>query len=477
MQNSTTCQQSSYKNKFVSFRTISEEEVPKIIKSTPNKSCDLDPIPTSLVLDCISVLLTPITNIVNYSLQEGSFPSCFNTAHVTSLLKKAGLDRNILKNYRPVSNLSYISKLIEKAVARQINEHIAHEGISNENQSAYRVFHSTATALLKIQNDLATSMDTSKGAAVGLVLLDLSAAFDTTDHSILSNCLQHWYGIDGVVLKWVQSYLNSRKQWIKIDGHLSDVFQLPYGVSQGSVLGPLLFTLYTTPLSSVISIFNVTHHLCAEDTQIYLERDSRNFDSSITELSNCLEVVQAWMGNNKLKLNPDKTEFIVIGGDQIRSSLKSSFPVSLLGNSMKPAENSMQRHVANLCRISYYHLREQRRVRRYLNHDTAVRVANALVSSRLDYCNSLLYNTKKVYTNRLQRVQNALCHTVCKLNKYCHVTTFLHKLHLLPIHYCILFKYNLLTYKAIHFSQPSYLSSLIRRSDLTWGNRLSISSS
>ena len=104
----------SYKNKFVSFRTMSEEEVLKIIKSTPNKSCDLGAIPTSLVLDCISVLLTP--NIVNYSLQESGFPSCFKTAHVTPLLKKAGLDKNILKNYRPVSNLSYISKLIEKAV-------------------------------------------------------------------------------------------------------------------------------------------------------------------------------------------------------------------------------------------------------------------------------------------------------------------------------------------------------------------------
>ena len=108
----------SYKNKFVSFPTMSEDEVLKIIKSTPNKSCDLDPIPISLALDCISVLLTPITNIVNYSLQEGSFPSCFRTAHVTPLLKKAGLDRNTLKNYRPVSNLGYICKPIEKAVAR-----------------------------------------------------------------------------------------------------------------------------------------------------------------------------------------------------------------------------------------------------------------------------------------------------------------------------------------------------------------------
>ena len=151
----------------------------------------------------------------------------------------------------------------------------------------------------------------------------------------------------------------------------------------------------------------MTHHLYADDTQIYLELDSRNFDSSITELTNCLDAVQACMGNNKLKLNPDKTEFIVIGDDQIRSSLKSSFPVSLLGNSMEPAEsvknlgvvldaeNSMQRYMANLCRISYYHLQELRRICRYLNHETAVKVANALVSSRLDYCNSLLYTTKK----------------------------------------------------------------------------------
>ena len=130
-----------------------------------------------------------------------------------------------------------------------------------------------------------------------------------------------------------------------------------------------------------------------------------------------------------------------------------------------------------ICCISYYHLREVRRVRRYLNHETAVKMAYALDSSRLDYCNTLLYHTKKAYTGRLQRVQNALCRTVSNLNKFSHATPFLHKLQWLPIYYSILFKYNLLTYKAIHFSQPPYLSSLIRWSDLTQGNRLSISSS
>ena len=155
------------KNKFVAFWTMSEEEILKIIMSTSKKSGDLV-----------------------YSLQEDSFSSYFKTAHVTPLLKKAGLYRYTLTNYRPVSNLSYSSKLIEKAVDKQINQHIAHDGISNINLSVCRAFYSTETALQKIQNDIATS---DKSTAVGLVLLDLSTAFDTIDHSILFDCLQHWY--------------------------------------------------------------------------------------------------------------------------------------------------------------------------------------------------------------------------------------------------------------------------------------------
>ena len=110
----------------------------------------------------------------------------------------------------------------------------------------------------------------------------------------------------------------------------SDTFSLPYGVAQGSVLGPLLFTLYTTPLSSIISSFNVTHHPCADDTKIYLALDHRNFDSSFAELIECLTCVQKWMDGVKLKLNPEKTEFIIIGDRQARESLIQKFPEQLL---------------------------------------------------------------------------------------------------------------------------------------------------
>ena len=270
-------------------------------------------------------------------------------AHVTPLHKKPSLDRNSLINYRPVSNLSFISKLIEKVVANQLNEFISHEGLLNVNQSAYKSSHSTETALLKTQNDIAFSVDLGK--AVALTLLDLSAAFDTIDHSLLYDCLHDWFGLDGTVLLWIKSYLSNRKQKIKIGDSFSEAAILPFGVPQGSVLGPLLFTLYTSPLSQVISKFNVTHHLYADDTQVYLAVDSRNFDE-------CLKSVQEWKVGVKLKLNPEKNEFIIIGQKAIRESLAPNFPVPLLQNNISPSvevknlgvifdsDNSFDNHVA-----------------------------------------------------------------------------------------------------------------------------------
>ena len=282
-------------------------------------------------------------------------------------------------------------------MAKQLNEFISHEGLLNVNQSAYKSSHSTETALLKIQNDIALSVDSGK--AVALTLLDLSVAFDMIDHSLLYDCLHDWFGLDGTVLSWIKSYLSNRKQKIKIGDSFSEAVILPFGVPQGSVLGPLLFTLYTSSLRQVISKFNVTHHLYADDTQIYLAVDSRNFDSSMEELTECLKSVQEWMDSVKLKLNPEKTEFIIIGQKAIRESLAPNFPVPLLQNNISPSvevknlgvifdsDNSFNNHVAKVCRACYYHLRDLRQIRKFLGVETAILLANAMVSSHLDNLN------------------------------------------------------------------------------------------
>ena len=138
--------------------------------------------------------------------------------------------------------------------------------------------------------------------------------------------------------------------------------------------------------------------------------------------------------------------------------------------------NTFSNHITNMCRACYYHLKDLRRIRKFLSVETAALLANSMISSRLDYCNSLLYGISKYNVAKLQKIQNALCRIVFRLDRTSHVTPFLQKLHWLPITYRILFKYNLITFKAINFSQPIYLSSLIKTSCLTRGNRLSLSS-
>ena len=154
----------------------------------------------------------------------------------TSLIKKQTLCKDDLRNYRPISNLSFLSKILEKVVANRLHEHIYNHHLSNDLQSAYKRFHSTETALLKIHNDIVDNMDNGKVTA--LTLLDLSAAFDTIDHSILLQRLHRYFGISGPALRWFKSFLSDRYQSINISGTLSSPQHLPFGVPQGSVLGP-----------------------------------------------------------------------------------------------------------------------------------------------------------------------------------------------------------------------------------------------
>ena len=205
--------------------------------------------------------------------------------------------------------------------------------------------------------------------AVALTLVDLSVAFGTIKHEILYNCLRDWFGVDGTVLRWSKSYLSNHKQKVKLGNSFSDVFSLPYGVPQGSVLGPLLFTLYTTPpppLGNIISSFNVTQYLYADDIQVYLALDHRNFDSSFAELTECLTCVQKWMDGVKLKLNLEKTEFIIIGDKKARESLIQKFSTQRLGNSISPSDkvknvgvtfdsgNKFTNHITKVCCACYY---------------------------------------------------------------------------------------------------------------------------
>ena len=209
--NPTACPDTSFTgNPLLTFEPVTEEFVLKIINSASAKSCELDPIPTTLLYENLDILLLTITNIINTSLTTGIVPRDLKIAIVKPLLKKPSLDKNLLKNYRPISNLPFLSKILEKVVLHKLLYHLQENNLSNHFQSAYQAGHSTETVLLCIVNNVLSTLVNDNISV--LLLLDLSAAFDTTDHQILLSHLNSVLGIQSTALQWFQPYLSDRYQ-------------------------------------------------------------------------------------------------------------------------------------------------------------------------------------------------------------------------------------------------------------------------
>ena len=228
-----------------------EDEVRELINKSPSTSCSLNPVPTWLLKEYLTCLLPTITNIVNLSMSTGIVPTAMKSALVAPYLKKPSLDKDVMNNFRPISKLSFISKLTERVVLRRLIDHVSSGNLHETFQSAYKPNHSTETALTRIQNDILMALDNKRG--VVLVLLDLSAAFDTVDHTLLLACMKR-IGVIDVAHQWFESYLSSRTQIVCLTQTKSDTLELLQGVPQGSVLGPVLFRLYTGPIGQIANI-------------------------------------------------------------------------------------------------------------------------------------------------------------------------------------------------------------------------------
>ena len=248
------------------FMDATEIEIRNIIKLSPAKSCELDPLPTWLLKECIAELVPTITDIVNMSLRDSLMPKSLKTALIRPLLKKTGLDSDILKNYRPVSNLTFISKVIEKVVSGRLNEHLIKNSMFDPLQSAYRIviIISTETDLIKVQNDILSALDA--GTSAILLMLDLSAAFDTIDHDILLSRLCNVYGITGNALDWFRSYLIGRIQRVVIESLYPGIRSLAleshrvlFWVRRYIACTPNLLVTSFSSMDCLITLMQVTH--------------------------------------------------------------------------------------------------------------------------------------------------------------------------------------------------------------------------
>ena len=275
---------------FNTFSIPSVDDIKGYVTSMTNKFCTLDPIPTFLLKEFVDELSPLLHHIVKMSLSSpASVVSGLKKAVVNPILKKESLDADLLKNYRPVSNLSVVSKLLEKIVFDQLSSYLDDEDLHCKMQSGYRAHHSCETLLIKMMDDILGDMN--EGRIVIVVLLDLSAAFDTIDHDILLDRLRRDFGICGNVLQWFKSYLEDRSFSVKVGAALSSFLEIVFGVPQGSLLGPILFIMYIKYLEEIADKYGLKIKLYADDSQLYtsfIRTHQMNFMISLREQTNAL---------------------------------------------------------------------------------------------------------------------------------------------------------------------------------------------
>ena len=389
-------------------------------------------------------MIKPIAKIINTSLEQGVFASQWKVALVKPLLKKIGLEL-ITSNYQLVSNLSFLSKVLERCVINQFATHCDVNNLLPGYQLAYRRNYSCETALIKITNNCLWDMKNQMVTA--MIAIDLSAAFDTVDHEILLDVLNKKIGVHNIALKWFNDYLSYRSCKVSLHGVHSKEHKLPFLVTQGSVAGPVLYNAYASTLQNVVQS-PIKLYGFADDHTIRDNFMPDNIIDSetyvIATIESCITSIKHWMDRNRLKMNSAKTDFILIGSRQQLVKCKTT---SILANGKMVQRSSIIKYLGALideklsfkqfinskCRIAMWNLQKLKAIRNVLTDDACKTLVSALVLSHLDYANVILIGLPEVDIRKMQIVQNMAAKLVFNCSTMESSTDSLRNLHWLPI--------------------------------------------
>lgn len=410
-----------------------------VIYNLKSNAYGSDSICAKMLQLCLPTICPYITHIVNCCLETGYFPDIWKTSLVKPLPKTNNPEA--YNELRPISILPTMSKIIERIIITQMFDYVTGNNIISDRQSGFRKGYSTSTLLLNITDNIIRSLD--NGIATALVLLDFSKAFDTLDHDLLFAKLEY-YGFDTTSILFFKCYLKNRRQKVVIDNAYSEIGFVTSGVPQGSVLGPILFLIYTA------DIFNVVKHseiqAFADDTQLSYSFEPNTIDVACTHINLDLKSLSAYSNAHNLKLNTSKCNVIIFcpkrSNELVKTHLKLLIydePIKIV-NSVKnlgvifDCRLRFEEYVALLVKKAYLALKLLYSNIKLINFELRKKLTETLVLPILNYGITLYYPCLDQITKyRLQKIQNCCCRFVFGLRKYDRVSEKINQLRWLKL--------------------------------------------
>lgn len=457
---------SHYDDRFY-FKYVTPENIVDAVTSFKSNAVGVDLISVKFVKLCLPLILPVLEHIFNFSLQNSCFPELWKMGNVRPIPKVKNPET--CQDYRPVSILCLLSKVLEKLVHKQVNEFVCEKNILPAFQSGFRKGHNTTTALLKVTDDVRRAIDNRLLSI--LVLLDMSKAFDCVHHSILLTKLKYLNFSESVIL-WFESYLKIRLMRVYAgEDFQSEWTEVQTGVPQGSVLGPLLFAIYLFDLPSVLKF--CSYHMYADDIQLYLHFPLDKYDVAIKQLLIDLLNITEYINSHNLVLNVNKTQAMVLGSAAYVGQFNQSYhqPLKVDGNIIhfqQVVKNlgilmdptlSWNEHCNYVINKVFSILAQLRRNFSYIPLHVRRTLVQALIFPHFDYLLPLCTNISQTNLTKLQRAQNACVRFICNVHKFEHITPYYRELRMLKLCERRTLLLAILVWKVIKYQCPSYIAS------------------